>query len=298
MPVGVQALDIASIGAGGGSIAWIDDGGALRVGPRSAGALPGPACYQLGGTRPTVTDADLVLGYLHEDNPLGGNLRMSRARAEEAIRIHVAEPLGLSVTEAAKAIYQIVNHNMIEAIRLMSVKRGLDPREYALIVGGGAGPVHGPALARLLDVSTTIVPEEAGAFCAMGMIAADVRHDYVKAIELDSESTEFVDDLASIYTELEEQALADLEREGFSPDAVSFRRTADARYRNQFHDIVTQIPGGALDEGSRGEILHDFHELHERLYTYALPESPVEGVPLPCSRVRPRQRTSSQPRVR
>ena len=176
-PVRVPVIDLAEVSAGGGSIAWVDPGGALKVGPRSAGASPGPAAYGLGGSEPTVTDADVVLGYLDREALLGGALAIDLTEAQAAIRERVADPLGLRVTEAAAAIVEIVNSNMAEALRIVSVERGHDPREFALIAFGGAGPVHAAALAAELQIPEVIVPPVSGAFSALGLVASDLKRD-------------------------------------------------------------------------------------------------------------------------
>jgi N-methylhydantoinase A len=280
LPVGVDALDIISIGAGGGSIAWVDSGGALRVGPQSAGSNPGPASYGKGGELPTVSDADLVLGYLDADNPLGGTLVLQRELAESAIREHVAEPLSLTVPAAAAAIFAVVNHNMVEAIRLMSIARGTDPRDFALVVGGGAGPVHGGRLAQVLGLEKTIVPREAGAFCAMGMIAADLRHDYVQVALLrgDDISAAELSRLEDVYHELEHVARSDLVSEGFGEEGITLQRFAEARYRNQFHDLVVPVQSQPMTPEVHGALTAAFHAAHEHAYTFALPDSPVDVV--------------------
>jgi N-methylhydantoinase A len=280
LPVGVDALDIISIGAGGGSIAWVDSGGALRVGPQSAGATPGPASYANGGELPTVSDADLMLGYLDAENPLGGTLVLRRELAEDAIRVHVAEPLGLSVPAAAASIFAVVNHNMVEAIRLMSIARGNDPREFALVVGGGAGPVHGGRLAQVLGLKRAIIPREAGAFCAMGMIAADVRHDYVQVAVLkgDEAGVAELERLEGVYRDLENRATAELLSEGFHEGAITLQRFAEARYRNQFHDLVVPVVAGSITPESHDGFVASFHTAHEHAYTYALPGSAVDIV--------------------
>jgi N-methylhydantoinase A len=280
LPLGVDALDIISIGAGGGSIAWIDSGGALRVGPQSAGSSPGPASYDRGGVRPTVTDADLILGYLDPSNPLGGTLVMQQRLAEEAIRTQVADQLGLSVPQAAAAIFTIVNHNMVEAIRLVSIARGTDPRNFALVVGGGAGPVHGGRLAQILGLQEVIVPREAGAFCAMGMIAADVRHDYVQLslVKGDELTDAELARLNHVFEELEAKALDDLKSEGFDASAITFRRYVDARYRQQFHDLTVPAPPGTVDRAAIAQIAAAFHTAHEAAYTYSLRESMIDVV--------------------
>lgn len=173
-------LDIHTIGAGGGSIAWIDAGGMLRVGPQSAGAQPGPVCYGHGGTEPTVTDADLILGYLDPNGLLGREVALDVAAAERTIVRTIAEPLGLTALEAAEGIYRLVNANMAAALRVASVERGHDPREFALIVAGGAGPLHAGMLARELEVPLVVIPRQSSVFCAVGMLLSDLQHDDVR----------------------------------------------------------------------------------------------------------------------
>jgi len=184
-PVRVPVIDLAEVSGGGGSIAWVDPGGALKVGPQSAGADPGPAAYGLGGDEPTVSDADVVLGYLDREALLGGALRIDFAAAQTAIGKQVAGPLGLGVTEAAAAIVEIVNSNMAEALRIVSVERGHDPREFALIAFGGAGPVHAAALAAELQIPEVIAPPAAGAFSALGLVASDLKRDYSRTLYAD-----------------------------------------------------------------------------------------------------------------
>ena len=181
-PIRVPVVDLAEVSAGGGSIAWIDPGGALKVGPHSAGAAPGPAAYGRGGTRPTVTDANIVLGYLDGAALLDGGLPIDRAAAERAIAEHVAAPLGLGVPEAAARIVEVVNANMCEALRIVSVERGHDPREFSLMAFGGAGPVHAAFLAEELAVPEVVVPPAPGAFSALGLVATDLRRDFARTL--------------------------------------------------------------------------------------------------------------------
>ena len=176
-PIRVPVIDLAEVSAGGGSIAWVDPGGALKVGPHSAGAAPGPACYGAGGTLPTVTDADVVLGYLDPEALLGGALRVDLAAAERAIETAIARPLGLTVPEAAARIVEVVNSNMAQALRIVSIERGHDPQEFSLIAFGGAGPVHAVALAEELQIPEVIVPPAPGAFSALGLVASDLKRD-------------------------------------------------------------------------------------------------------------------------
>jgi len=275
-PVGVAAIDVHSIGAGGGSIAWIDKGGALQVGPDSAGAEPGPACYGFGGTQPTVTDANVVLGYINPDFFLGGRRRIDPNLSRTAIAEKIATPLGLSVEDAAYGIFRIVNSNMVNAIKVVSIERGIDPRGYTFVVGGGAGAIHAGMLAVELGLEKVIVPRYAGVFCSYGMIVSDVRHDYMKVAPCNTG----VMDLATvnrIYEELESQAATELEREGFSLSDMAFTRTADAKYPNQIHELTIPIPStGSLTTAHVPEIAKAFHALHERMFTYNIEESTVD----------------------
>jgi len=184
-PIRVPVIDLAEVSAGGGSIAWVDPGGALKVGPHSAGASPGPACYGAGGTLPTVTDADVVLGYLDREALLGGALRIDLAAAERAIDSAIAQPLGLTVPEAAARIVEVVNSNMAQALRIVSVERGHDPQEFSLIAFGGAGPVHAVWLAEELQIPEVIVPPTPGAFSALGLVASDLKRDYSRTLYAD-----------------------------------------------------------------------------------------------------------------
>jgi len=201
----VPVIDLAEVSAGGGSIAWVDPGGALKVGPRSAGAEPGPAAYGRGGTEPTVSDADIVLGYLDREALLGGKLQVDAAAAEAAICRHVANPLGLTIAEAAARIVEVVNANMAEALRIVSIERGHDPREFALIAFGGAGPVHAAALAAELDMPEVIVPPAPGAFSALGLVASDLKRDYSRTLYADLTALD-PPRLSAMLTEMEAEA--------------------------------------------------------------------------------------------
>lgn len=213
MPVGVAAVDVHSIGAGGGSIAWIDKGGALQVGPQSAGAEPGPACYEQGGTLPACTDANVVLGYINPDYFLGGRRDINTKLSERAVEEHIAKPLGLSVAQAAHGIFRIVNNNMVDAIRVVSIERGIDPRNYALVVGGGAGAIHAGMLGRTLGMKKAIIPRYSGVFCSFGMIVSDVRHDYMQAFAANTARFDLAGANAVI-AELERKAMDDMIEEG------------------------------------------------------------------------------------
>lgn len=273
-PLGVAAVDIHSIGAGGGSKAWLDAGGMLRVGPQSAGADPGPACYRQGGTEPTVTDANLILGYINPHNFLGGRMVLDPEAAESALKT-VGGPLGMSAVDTAAAVYRIVNTEMVGAMRAVSVMRGVDPRGYTVIVGGGAGGAHAAMIAQELGVSKAICPTVAGGLCAFGMLAADVSHSYLTTRPMNTGNMS-VDAVNDIYASMEEQAVAELESQGFERHSIKLTRFADAKYPYQTHEIIVPIPNGRLAEDDVTRLAESFHETHERLYTYCLREMPVD----------------------
>lgn len=277
-PLRVPMIDIHTIGAGGGSIARVTDDGTLTVGPESAGAVPGPVCYDAGGEEPTVTDAHLVLGRI-PPHLLGGEMRLDVERARRAITERIARPLGLGLEAAASGILEIVNNNMVGAIRLVSVERGYDPRDFALVPFGGAGPLHGGELAALLAMRTVVVPPSPGVLSTFGLLATDVRNDYARTRLLkppDYDRTA----IAAIYADLERQALAWLVDEGVAPPARRLRRLADLRYQHQGFELTI-----AWDEPdlSVDRLLRRFHERHRQLYTYALGDAPVEIVTLRVS---------------
>jgi N-methylhydantoinase A len=265
-------IDIHTVGAGGGSIAWIDSGGLLAVGPRSAGADPGPACYGHGGDQPTVTDADLLLGYLDPGFFHGGELALDVGAARRAIA-RVAEPLGMTETEAASGVYEIVNANMAGALSVVSVERGHDPREFVLVVAGGAGPIHAAAIARDLEIPLIMVPRESSVFCAAGMLISDLKHDYVRtyARELDAVDEAEVERL---YGEMAATAIDTLSSEGVPRERIALHFTADLRYVGQFNEVeVTRD----------ADMVGAFHARHDALYGYSMPGAPVELINLRVS---------------
>jgi N-methylhydantoinase A len=268
--IALPMIDIHTIGAGGGSIARVDAGGMLQVGPQSAGAQPGPACYGRGGTEPTTTDADLVLGFLDDQSFLGGGMRLDRAAAARAIEEHVGRPLGLSLEQAAAGIYDIVNVTMATGVRDVSVRRGLDPRDLPLVVAGGAGPVHATAIAAELEIPLLVVPRESSIFCAAGMLMSDFKHDFVRAYKAELAQ---VDEqrLRSLFTEMEHEGRAVLEREQVDAGQISIRTALDLRYVGQWHELTVSIV--ATDPHS---IRTAFDAQHDRLFGYASAESPVE----------------------
>jgi N-methylhydantoinase A len=274
-PIGVPAVEVESIGAGGGSLAWIDSGGALRVGPRSAGARPGPACYGAGGTEPAVTDANVVLGYLAPEAFLGGRRTLRDDLSRDAVQRVVGDPLGLDVVEAAAGIIRVVESNMVSAVRAVSVERGIDPRGFALAAGGGAGGLHAARIARELGIGRVVVPREAGTFCAFGMTVTDVRHDAATAHHCISDSAD-LERIDAVYAQLEEELRGRLEIDGFSGDQVVYERAVDARYPGQVHEITVPAPDGAYGPDELATIAARFHAEHERQFTYSRPELPIE----------------------
>ena len=274
----VPMLDIHTVAAGGGTLAWIDVAGGLQVGPQSAGALPGPACYGRGGTLPTVTDANVVLGLLSGDNALaGGTLVLDRAAAEDAIRRVIAEPLGISVIEAARGIVEIVNVQMEEAIKVVSSNRGYDLRDFHLLAYGGAGPLHAAALARDLGMRGVIVPVYPGAFSALGLLLSDVRQDAVISdlIALDLVTPERI---AGAFERLQTGGMAELRAQGFAPEQLRFEYAVDLRYIGQGYELT--IPVGAIPTSSAdlAELRQRFDEAHAVLTGHSAPGERVELV--------------------
>ena len=262
-------LEITTIGAGGGSIGWIDEGGLLRMGPASAGALPGPACYGRGGTRPACTDADLVLGYLDPEFFAGGKIRLDADRARKVIADEIAGPLGLEPEEAAAGMYAVINANMAHGVREITIKRGLDPREFPMVVAGGAGALHACMIADELEIPTLIVPAFSSILCAAGMIFSDLQHDFVR-----SNITPLADlepgrlrELVGMMTREGEEYLA---LEGIAPGKMAHQAILDLRYLKQYHEVSLPVPlewirGDDIDSMARA-----FHAEHDRLYGYEL----------------------------
>ncbi|MFT5531240.1 MAG: N-methylhydantoinase A [Candidatus Poriferisodalaceae bacterium] len=263
--VSTPAIDIHTVGAGGGTIAGVDAAGMLFVGPEGAGADPGPACYRRGGTRPTVTDAQLVLGRLRPGKSAGGTLDLDYDAAEEAIRTHVAEPLGMTVAEAAAGIINLVEQHLLHAVEHISIERGHSPRRFTLVAAGGAGPMHGSAVASGLGCSRVYVPRDAGALCAIGMLHADVRQDFVRFL-MGSIDTIDPSNIAGGFTDLETQANAVLADEGFSPDDIRLDHELELHHPGQLWAIRVPAPGGAFDPVA---IRSAFEAEYERLYGHA-----------------------------
>lgn len=273
--VRIPSLDIAEVGAGGGSIFWIDRGGAPHVGPQSAGAIPGPVCYGAGGTKVTVTDANLVLGYLNPHSIAGGSRRLDRTAAERVVDDQVAGPLGMARLEAAYGIHRLANTNMSQAIRGVSIERGRDPRNFMLVAFGGAGPMHAALIARHFEVEHVVVPASPGLFCAIGLQVADLRHDYVASYEQPNDpSAEIV---TGLFERLEARAQRFVIDSGLLVDNLSLERFVDQRYRGQAHELSVPVPGGrALDRSDLRTAGRDFHLAHELTYGHSTPAEPVQ----------------------
>jgi N-methylhydantoinase A len=283
----VPAIDIAEVGAGAGSIADIDDGGLLRVGPQSAGAQPGPACYALGGTRPTVTDANVALGFLNPGYLAGGELRLDAALARAAIRTHVAEPLGLSVEEAAHGIREVANANMARAIRSVTIERGRDPRDFTLVAFGGSGPVHAGDVARALDIRRVLVPVSPGVFTAVGMLASDVEHHFVRATGGPLDEGVLARANARL-DEMTDEALATLAQEGYPRAQVRLVAQADLRYVGQSSELVIPIAGDRIAADHLPALREAFAREYATTYGYATGEAlELVNVRLVATGVRP-----------
>jgi N-methylhydantoinase A len=267
----VPAIDVAEVGAGAGSIAWIDEGGLLRVGPASAGALPGPACYGLGGVRPTVTDANVVLGFLNPAHLAGGELRLHPDRAREAIKRHVAAPLGLDVVEAAHGIREVANASMARAIRSVTIERGRDPRDFTLLAFGGSGPVHACDLAVALDIRNVLVPVSPGVFTAVGMLATDVEHHFVRAVGGPLVALDLRRAIAR-QDEMAREALATLAAEGYGAGETRLVFLADLRYEGQGSELTIAVPGSRLGQEGLGALRDAFDREYAATYGYATDE--------------------------
>lgn len=283
----LPSMDIVTIGAGGGSIAWIDDG-LLKMGPQSAGADPGPACYGRGGTEPTCSDANLVLGYLSPDFFAGGSIRLDAGAARAAVERGVAAALGIDTVRAAWGMHQVMNVNMASAIREISVQKGWDPREFTLICAGGAGAIHAAMIARELGIRRVLVPRDAAIFCASGMLRTDLKHDFVRShAAVLGDATTSRGRVGELAGEMTAEADAVLQSEGIAPDRRRLSYALDLRYRGQYHEVRVDVSAGQLRSGAWDAIRDAFHERHDRLYGYALRDeaTPVEMVSVRLSAV-------------
>ncbi|MCF7875844.1 hydantoinase/oxoprolinase family protein [Candidatus Bipolaricaulota bacterium] len=271
-PVGVSSLDVHTIGAGGGSIAWMDEGGALRVGPGSAGADPGPVCYSRGGEEPTVTDAHLVLGRLDPDFPLADSLELERGAARKAISEKIGAPLDLGPREAAQGILDVANSNMKRALRLVSVQQGHDPRTFALLAYGGAGPLHAARLAKEMSIPRVIIPPAAGVLSSLGLLASDTRQEFVSSVLRNSEAIE-PEEIRAEWEEMSKKASPSL-----TEGKVDHRPYLDIRYSGQSYHLRVPVSKVQLNRSGLDEAIEEFHGVHERKYGHSKTDEPVEVV--------------------
>jgi len=278
-PMRLPAVDIIEVGAGGGSIAWIDPGGALRVGPRSAGSVPGPACYGRGGREPTVTDANLVVGRLNPTRFLGGEFDLDPGAAEAAVRERTGAPLGLDLEQAAYGVIKLADARMSFAVRAITLQRGYDPRRFAMVAFGGAGPLHAMAIARELHIPKVIIPPQPGHFSALGMLLTDLRQDVLRTRvadfgEIDAKT------LDNWFEELEREAAASLAAQGFADRSVALMRSLDMRYLGQEYTVTVAVPELAASGDPMPELRRRFDAAYELRYSHASPEQPAQVVNL------------------
>jgi len=276
-PINLPIVDIYTIGSGGGSIAWVDEGGLLHVGPQSAGANPGPACYGFGGELPTVTDANLILGYLDPEFFLGGKMKLDRDKAYQAIKENISEKLNLTVEQAAKGIIDMINVNMSNGIRQATINQGYDPREFPLISAGGAGPLHAVEIAKELECELVIVPRASSIFCAAGMLMSDIRHDFVKSKRaLTSVIT--VKEIKDIFTDLKLEGIKVLIAENVKEEEIEFQYHFDMMYADQYYQVPIRFKESEVGDLSIEEIEKRFHQIHDQLFGYNTDTMPVEIV--------------------
>ncbi len=272
------AIDLAEVGAGGGSKCWIDAGGSLQIGPESAGAEPGPVCYDIGGEDPTITDANLILGYLNPDHLVGGAVKLNAGKAREVFQARVAEPMGLELARAAHGAHLIAGSNMIRAIKAVSSERGRDPREYALFAFGGNGPIFAAGMAEALSMKRIVVPPSAGLFSSFGLLYADVEHHYSRTFRRllkDADPAE----LHGIWEGIADEARAQLAADGFREDQMRIRRAANMHYKGQIYELTVPVAGGDIDAAAIAAMEEAFGQEHETTYGHrAGPEEPVELV--------------------
>lgn len=278
--LGVPMLHVETLGAGGGSIGYIDELGILSVGPQSAGAVPGPVCYGRGGRLPTVTDCNLLLGYLSPEGLLGGRLSLDVDGARAAVREELAEPLGMSVEDAALGVHQIVNNNMVNGIRRVSIEKGLDPRDFALVSAGGAGSMHIISLAQEIGIDTVLVPRLASGLCAFGQIISDAKYNFLATKPTRLNDNVNYDDLNKTFRSMEAEGIDLLKSDGFTKTSIKIKRTVYMRYIDQIHEIAVSIPYMELSSNNIDQVKDLFHDAHERHYTYAERRNLVEIVDL------------------
>jgi N-methylhydantoinase A len=261
----VPFIDLSEVGAGGGSIVWIDPGGAPKVGPHSAGARPGPVCYATGGTQPTVTDANVVLGYINPTSLLDGAMPIDADAARRVLQEQVADVLGLSLLDAAYGVHQLANASMIRAVKAVSSQRGRDPRKFTLFAFGGSGPVHAAGLARELEIGRIVVPRAPGFFSAFGLLAADLEHHAVRTF-MRRTATLDLEELGAAFAALERRCRADLGRDDLRAEQIQVERWVEMRYVGQAFELPVSAPLGDLQQHHVATFEQDFHATHERTY--------------------------------
>jgi len=273
-PIKVPMIEMHTIGTGGGSIAWVDAGGALKVGPESAGADPGPACYGLGSEKPTVTDANLVLGRLNPKNFLGGEKQIYVEKSKNAIKENIDSKINLPTIKSASGILDIVNSNMCGGVKVISTQKGYDLREFSLVAFGGAGSLHAAELAKSLDIKKTIIPLSPGNFSALGCMLAEIRYDYVRTL-IKSVNTVNVKEYHELYSEMKSEAIEHLNNEGYSKEKIIFMGTADMRYSGQAWELSVNVPVVLSNEKDFEKIGKDFEKLHKKTYGYVLNDEDI-----------------------
>ena len=278
----MPSVDVTAAGAGGGSIAYIDPSGRLQVGPQSAGASPGPACYGQGGENPTVTDANVILGYLDPNYFLGGESKLRKDLAEKAIKEKIATPLSLSALEAAAAIYNVINARMASATDVVFAKRGYDPRDFTLCAAGGAAPVHAVRIMEELGIKRLIIPKVAPIYCAFGMLFCDLKHDYQRAYLSETAKAD-LGRINKLYREMEKEAVETLRRESVAEKDVIIEKSMEVRYYGQFRQRIAKVPVGPVTKESLTAAINNFHEVHKNTVGYADPNYPTEIVRLHLS---------------
>ena len=280
LPVLVPMLDIDAIGAGGGSIAYIDDGGAFRVGPKSAGAVPGPACYGNGGESPTVTDAQVVLGRLDQEQFLGGDIVINPTLAEKAIKAHIADPLGLSISDAALGILKIINNNMALAINSNSVAKGIDPRGFTLMGFGGAGPLHSVALAEMISARNVISPAQPGITAALGLLVTDLKYEYTRSvlIPLNEASEAQLNGVNKIVAELKKEADMQLDKDKVSESQRKYDYIMECRYLGQGFELRAKMPSEPLTKDNVNVVIDNFYDVHNQQYGHAFKDQITEAI--------------------
>ncbi len=282
LPVQIPMIDIQEVGTGGGSIARLAAGHSLRVGPQSAGSVPGPVCYGLGGTEPTVTDANLILGRLSATRFLGGDMRLDLESAQNALRQHIAEPLGMSLEEAAEGIIRIAASTMSSVVKRVTTERGLDARDFPMVAFGGAGPLHAVLVARELQMPQVIIPNAPGHFSAYGMLVADLRRDYVKTRFLPLEQLDF-DLVNKLCSEMEHQGQAEIRQAAVRVGDIHIERALDMRYVGQEHAVTVEIPTQVFEQGNKAEIKRLFDAVHLQRYGYSSDAEKAEIVSIRTS---------------